>query len=139
MPNRGKIEQDLINANVKVTDARCKILELMHNKQGHRSAEEIHSMLAESEQNIGLATVYRTLVQLEAVGLILRHSFLDGVAVYEINDGDHGHIVCVQCGGISEFDDELINDRQAELAKNHKFKTVRLSHTIYGICQKCSG
>lgn len=138
MPNRDKIEQDLINANIKVTDARCKILQLMHNNPGHYSAEEIHSMV-NSDENIGLATVYRTLVQLEAVGLILRHSFLDGGAVYEINDGDHGHIVCVQCGVISEFDDQIVNNRQSEIAQANKIKTVRCSHTIYGICSDCSG
>ena len=136
MPTRQQIEQDLLNANVKITDARCQILELMHNKQGHYSAEEIHAMV--TTHNIGLATVYRTLTQLEAVGLILRHSFLDGVAVYEINDGDHGHVVCVQCGNISEFDDPELNQRQTKLAEELAIKTVRFSHTIYGICSKCS-
>ncbi len=138
MTNRQKIEQDLINASVKVTDARCQILELMHAKQGHYSAEDLHNMLAKSQNNIGLATVYRTLVQLEAAGLILRHSFLDGVAVYEINDGDHGHVVCVQCGNISEFDDQVINAQQAALAQDLQIKNVRFSHTIYGICRNCS-
>ena len=137
MSYRDKIKQDLINANIKVTDARYLILELMHKKkEGHFSAEEIHGLL--SEHNIGLATVYRTLVQLEAVGLILRHSFLDGVAVYELNDGDHGHTVCLQCGAISEFNDDLINTQQRAIAEAMQMTTVRFSHTIYGICQKCS-
>ena len=138
MPSREKIEQELINANIKVTDARYQILHLLHEKQGHYSAEEIHGMLAKMQLNVGLATIYRTLVQLEAVGLILRHSFMDGVAVYEINDGDHGHIVCLKCGNISEFNDEVINSRQSQIAQELKLEPIRCSHTLYGVCASCA-
>lgn len=133
MTETNKIEQDLKNANIKITGARCQILELLHNRQGHYSAEEIHSMLPD----LGLATVYRTLVQLEAVGLILRHSFLDGIAVYEINDGDHGHVVCISCGNISEFDDQEIDTKQKQIANSMRLKNIRFSHTIYGVCINC--
>lgn len=132
--DQAAIEKKLIDANIKVTEARLQTFMFMHKNQGHYSAEEIHSQL---NHNIGLATVYRTLVQLEAVGLILRHSFTDGIAVYELNDGDHGHAVCLSCGKIMEFDDDTISERQSAIAKKLGLTTVRFSHTIYGNCASC--
>jgi Fur family ferric uptake transcriptional regulator len=137
MTDKAAVEQKLTSANIKITEARFQVLMLLHINQGHYSAEEIHSKLINANHNIGLATIYRTLVQLEAVGLILRHSFIDGVAIYELNDGDHGHAVCMGCGIILEFNDHIIKERQQIIATELGLNSIRASYTIYGRCKKC--
>lgn len=138
MVSKSDIEEKLTAAGIKVTDARLQTMLFMHQNQGHYSAEEIYNKLSEENHNIGLATIYRTLVQLEVSGLIIRHSFSNGIAVYELNDGCHGHAVCLLCGKIQEFDDAVIQESQKEIAKNLGFSNNRFSHTIYGECNNCN-
>ena len=77
------------------------------------SAEDVYRRLLELNQDIGLATVYRVLTQFESAGLVTRHHFEGGTAVFELNEGmHHDHIVCVDCGRVEEFTDEGIEDRQ---------------------------
>ena len=101
---------DLRKAGLKVTLPRLKILEILAgSKTRPLSAEDIYRSLLESHEDIGLATVYRVLTQFEAAGLVARHHFEDGMAVFELNEGaHHDHIVCLDCGRVEEFVDEDI-------------------------------
>ena len=131
---------DLKKAGLKITTPRRKILEIMENaKDHHMSAEDIYRVLLESGEEIGLATVYRVLTQFEEAGLIMRHRFESGQWVFELDSGaHHDHLVCVECGRVMEFVDELIEARQTEIAQKAGFTITDHSLTIYGICEKCA-
>src|SRR5665213_186156 len=134
--------KDLRKAGLKVTLPRLKILEILESSATrHMSAEEIYKKLIDSSEDIGLATVYRVLTQFEGAGLVSRHHFEDGMAVFEINHGTHhDHIVCMDCGAVEEFVDSGIEDRQGSVAKKLGFEIRDHSLIIYGHCvrQTCA-
>ncbi|MCG7900373.1 MAG: ferric iron uptake transcriptional regulator [Candidatus Thiodiazotropha lotti] len=134
--------QDIRKAGLKVTLPRVKILELLESSaQRHVSAEDVYKMLLEKGEEIGLATVYRVLTQFESAGLVTRHNFEGGHAVFELERGNHhDHLVCVVCGKVEEFVDSTIENRQKEIAKDHGFEIVDHSLIIYGHCgnPKCN-
>ena len=126
--------QDLKEAGLKVTKPRVKILDLLEKMSDkHLGAEAIYHMLHEQGEEIGLATVYRVLTQFEAAGLVERHHFEGGQAVFELTTEDHhDHMVCVRTGRVVEFYDEIIEQRQREIAKQYGFKLTDHSLTLYG-------
>jgi Fur family transcriptional regulator, ferric uptake regulator len=129
---------DLRKAGLKVTLPRLKILEILeHSATRHLSAEDIYRSLLGSQEDIGLATVYRVLTQFEAAGLVTRHHFEDGMAVFELNQGTHhDHIVCVDCGRVEEFIDSGIEDRQTAVARRLGFDIRDHSLILYGHCER---
>lgn len=130
--------KDLRNVGLKVTLPRLKILEILEGGGArHKSAEDIYKALLSSNEDIGLATVYRVLTQFEAAGLVTRHHFENGMAVFELNRGaHHDHIVCLDCGKVEEFMDAGIEDRQETIAKQLGFEIEDHSMVIYGHCRK---
>lgn len=131
-------QKDLKNAGLKATLPRLKILELFErSKERHLSAEDVYKILINTGEDVGLATVYRVLTQFEEAGLLSRHHFESGKAVFEINEGTHhDHIVCVKCGRVEEFYDEEIEKRQQQAAESRGFTMQEHSLMIYGICSK---
>ena len=129
---------DLRKAGLKVTLPRLKILEILAgSKTRHLSAEDIYRSLLESHEDIGLATVYRVLTQFEAAGLVARHHFEDGMAVFELNEGaHHDHIVCLDCGRVEEFVDPDIESRQNAVARKLHFEISDHSLILYGHCRR---
>lgn len=129
----------LQKAGLKVTLPRIKILNILEKNIGqHLSAEDIYKQLIETKEEIGLATVYRVLTQFELAGLVAKHHFEGGSAVYEMEQGEHhDHLVCIKCGKIEEFVDEIIETRQREIAKNAGFEITDHALNIYGICSTC--
>jgi Fur family ferric uptake transcriptional regulator len=132
--------QDLRNAGLKVTLPRLRILEILeHAQPRHLSAEEIHRRLGDQHQDLGLATVYRVLTQFESAGLVSRHHFEGGMAVFELNAGTHhDHIVCVDCGQVEEFYDEAIEARQEVVAEQRGFLIKDHALVLYGQCQRAA-
>jgi Fur family ferric uptake transcriptional regulator len=130
--------QDLRNAGLKVTLPRLKILEMLeHSTTRHLSAEEIYRQLKETGEDIGLATVYRVLTQFETAGLVTRHHFEGGHAVFELERGHHhDHMVCVRCGHVTEFEDDTIEQRQRKLAADMGFRLIEHSLIMYGECAR---
>lgn len=130
--------KDLRKAGLKVTLPRLKILEILeHGSPRHLSAEDIYKLLLDSSEDIGLATVYRVLTQFEAAGLVTRHHFADGMAVFELNQGTHhDHLVCLQCGRVEEFYDAEIEKRQNEVARQRGFELHGHSLALYADCTK---
>jgi len=128
--------KELKKAGLKVTLPRLKILEILEAAEPrHMSAEDVYKTLLESEADIGLATVYRVLTQFEAAGLVRRHNFEGGSAVFELDDGEHhDHIICQQCGHVVEFVDEEIEARQETNAAEHGFEVSDHALIIYGNC-----
>ncbi|MFT5258659.1 MAG: Fur family ferric uptake transcriptional regulator [Saprospiraceae bacterium] len=129
---------ELKQAGLKTTLPRLRILELLESeKNRHLSAEEIYKLVIDSDNSIGLATIYRVLTQFEAAGLVLRHNFGER-SVFELADTDHhDHMVCDSCGKIIEFHDEQIESQQIKLAKKHGFVIQDHSLCLYGLCKEC--
>jgi len=125
---------DIKNAGLKVTLPRMKILELLENSADrHLKAEDIYKMLLDSGEEIALATVYRVLTQFESAGLVTRHHFDGGHAVFEIDDGEHhDHLVDISSGKVVEFYDEVIEQRQQEIASRYGFTITEHTMVLYG-------
>lgn len=132
--------QQLKDAGLKITMPRLKILGILEqHRDQHLSAEGVYKALIEMGDDVGLATVYRVLSQFESVGLVNRHNFEGGYSVYELSqEKHHDHLVCVRCGHVEEFFDELIELRQKEIAENYGFEMTNHALNIYGICAKCT-
>jgi len=131
--------QQLKDAGLKITLPRLKVLEILeHSHDHHLSAEEVYKALLETGEDVGLATVYRVLTQFEAAGLVDRHNFEGGHSVFELSQGEHhDHLVCVQCGRVEEFVDEVIEERQKLIAERANFKMTDHALNIYGVCPNC--
>lgn len=132
--------EELKKAGLKITAPRIKIMHLLETANGqHLSAEDIYKNLLESGDDVGLATVYRVLTQFETAGLVIRHHFEGGQAVFELDDGKHhDHAVCVKCGKVEEFVDSMIEERQLHIATKLKFQMTDHSLYIYGVCEACT-
>ncbi len=132
--------QELRDVGLKVTLPRVKILEIMEREtnQRHLNAEQVYKILLSENEEIGLATIYRVLTQFEAAGLVTRHHFEGGNSVFELNKGlHHDHVVCVKCGKVDEFTDNVIEDRQNQIAKDLGYELTDHSLYLYGLCPKC--
>jgi Fur family ferric uptake transcriptional regulator len=125
---------DIKNAGLKLTLPRMKILELLESSDNrHLKAEDVYKMLLDSGEEISLATVYRVLTQFETAGLVTRHHFEGGHAVFELNDGDHhDHMVDISTGKVVEFYDEVIEQRQKDIAKEYHFTITGHTMVLYG-------
>ena len=125
--------QDLRKAGLKVTHPRMRILEILETSSGkHMTAEDIYRRLIEHHDDIGLATVYRVLTQFEAAGLVAKHNFEGGQAVYEIERGKHhDHMVDVDTGKVTEFVSDEIERLQREVAEKHGLEIVDHSLVLY--------
>ena len=124
---------ELKKAGLKATLPRIRILEVLEqHKDDHLSAEDIYKELIKAGEDVGLATVYRVLTQFESAGMIMRHNFEEGRAIYEIMPDDHhDHMVCLESGKVIEFHDEMIEKRQEEIAKTHGYELVDHSMVLY--------
>jgi Fur family ferric uptake transcriptional regulator len=133
--------KDIIKSKgMKYTEQRAVILQILVTIEDHLNAEEIHSIIQKDypSQNIGIATIYRTLNFLEEVKLISSISFGKEGKKYEGNMKDHhDHIICTSCGTIIEFVDQEIEDKQEQIAKSNGFVITDHSMQIYGLCQNC--
>lgn len=131
---------ELRKVGLKVTLPRLKILEILGQAENrHLSAEDIYKDLLQSDEDIGLATVYRVLTQFEAAGLVTRHNFEGGHSVFELDDGEHhDHMVCVDTGDVIEFFNEEIEALQRKMAEEHGFELLDHSLVLY-VRPKLSG
>ncbi|WP_325809513.1 MULTISPECIES: ferric iron uptake transcriptional regulator [Cocleimonas] len=126
-------KNDIKEAGLKITQPRVQILKILEtSKEKHFSAEDLYQLLREEDSKIGLATIYRVLTQFETAGLVIRHNFEGGQAVFELDKGEHhDHIVDMKNGKIIEFHDEIIEQRQIEIAKEHGYKLLDHSLILY--------
>ena len=124
---------ELRKAGLKITLPRLKILEIFEQAEDrHLSAEDIYKELLSSDEDIGLATVYRVLTQFEGAGLVTRHNFEGGHSVFELDDGEHhDHMVCVETGDVVEFFSEEIEALQHKMAEDHGYELLDHSLVLY--------
>lgn len=131
---------DLKKVGLKVTLPRVKILEILEKQTDthHLTAEQVYKILLQDNEEIGLATVYRVLTQFESADLVTRHHFEGGNSVFELNKGvHHDHIVCVKCGKVDEFTDQVIELRQEAVAESLGYTLTDHCLYLYGLCLNC--
>ena len=131
---------ELKSTGLKATLPRLKILEIFQKgTQRHMTAEDVFRILLEERSDIGLATVYRVLMQFEQAGLLIRSNFDSGKAIYELDEGQHhDHFVCTACGKVEEFFDPEIEKRQQIVAKAKGWVVQDHSMALYGHCAECA-
>ncbi len=129
---------ELKSSGLKATLPRIKILEVFQrSEQRHMTAEDVFKSLLMDGADIGLATVYRVLMQFEQAGLLSRSHFESGKSVFELNEGQHhDHLVCLSCGRVEEFYDAEIEQRQRAVAQAHGFKLQDHALSLYAECIK---
>jgi len=127
-------QSDIKEAGLKVTKPRIEILKLLEtSEKQHFGAEEIYHELLSNGIKVGIATVYRVLTQFVAAGLIIKHNFEGDQCVFELDRGEHhDHMVDMKTGKIVEFHDEIIEERQRQIAKEYGFELMEHSLTLYG-------
>ena len=130
--------EELKSSGLKATLPRIKILEVFQRtERRHMTAEDVFKALLADGADIGLATVYRVLMQFEQAGLLTRSNFESGKAVFELNEGQHhDHLVCLSCGRVEEFFDPEIEKRQRAVAEARGFELQEHSLALYARCTK---
>ena len=143
MPETMRQIDELKNNGLKATLPRLKILEVFQSgAQRHMTAEDVFRQLLLDNTDVGLATVYRVLMQFEQAGILSRNHFESGKAVYELNEGQHhDHLVCVNCGRVEEFFDAEIEKRQHQIASERGYKLQDHALSLYVECMRegCAG
>ena len=131
--------RELHQAGLKVTLPRLKILHILENADEHHlSAEDVYRTLLKMGEDVGIATVYRVLTQFENADLVKRHNFEGGHSVFELNQGEHhDHLVCVECGTVTEFLNDVVENKLLEVAEKAGYDVTDHILTMYGICKKC--
>jgi len=129
---------ELKSSGLKATLPRMKILEVFQRtERRHMTAEDVYKALLAEGADIGLATVYRVLMQFEQAGLLTRSNFESGKSVFELNEGQHhDHLVCLSCGRVEEFFDPEIEQRQRAIAQERGFELHDHSLALYARCTK---
>ena len=130
-------DKNLRKAGLKVTLPRVRILEIFENSpERHLTAEDIYNKIREVGDEVGLATVYRVLTQFESAGILVKLNFEDNRSVYELSsnpefDDHHDHMVCIDSGSVIEFKNEIIEDEQKKIAKEHGYEIVDHKLVLY--------
>jgi Fur family ferric uptake transcriptional regulator len=133
-------QADILKSNgLKVTLPRLKVLEMFERNPGrHFSADDVFTLLIEQGDDIGIATVYRILMQFADAGLLRKSNFDGDKAWFELEDGQHhDHLLCVKCGQVVEFFNARIEEQQQAVAKSHGFQLLEHNMVLYGLCGKC--
>ncbi|MDS1030813.1 transcriptional repressor [Bacillota bacterium LX-D] len=142
MKSLEKIFKKLHDKDYKVTPQRQVILKaFLENAQQHLSAEEVYKIVKGSHPEIGLATVYRTLDLFADLDVLQKIQFGDGKSRYEFNDQEvhhHHHLICLRCGYVEEFEDDLLETLEAAINRKKNFEIVDHQLKFYGFCRKCS-
>lgn len=129
---------DLKSSGLKATLPRLKILEVFQTSSvRHLTAEDVYKQLLAEGSDIGLATVYRVLMQFEQASILSRSHFESGKSVFELNEGKHhDHLVCLDCGRVEEFYDAEIEARQRAVAQARGFELQEHALSLYAGCTK---
>ena len=137
------LKQKLQERQHKMTPQRQTVLQVFFNRAGeHLSAEDVHGILRNDGSEIGLATVYRSLELLSELGILQKMDFGDGRSRYELNETDpqqhqHHHLICLGCGSVKEFADDLLEPLEQDVSKKSGFQIVDHQVKFYGYCQEC--
>ncbi len=136
-----EIRKMLQEYGYKLTSQREATVQILLESKEHLSADDIYMLVKEKAPDIGLATVYRTLELLSELRIIHKLNFGDGLARYEITDSQeehhHHHLVCLECGKLEEFEDDLLGDIERKIEENKNFQIVDHRLSFFGYCHNC--
>lgn len=137
-----RLKEDLKKKGYKLTPQRRAIVDTIISNEGkHLTAEEIYDEVKKDCPEIGLATVYRTILLLEEMEVIYRLDLNDGCARYELahdhENHRHHHLVCNSCGRVFEVEDDLLEELEQEIEGKYRFKILDHSVKFYGLCNEC--
>ena len=135
-----KFQSILKENTLKFTKQRELVLKFLYENDGHFTPEDIYTLIKQQNPhiNIGIATVYRTLTLLESSQIASSISFGVQGKKYELGlKKHHDHLICSKCGKIIEFYDDIIEERQEEIAKKFNFKMRDHTMKIVGLCENC--
>jgi len=124
--------------NLRFTTERVIILEEIFSSTPHFDAEQLFIQIRNKHQHISRATVYRTLDLLSQIGIIKKENLGQGYASYELNLNvpHHDHMICVECGKVVEFVDDVIEKRQKEISEKYGMDMIRHQLQIFGRCKE---
>lgn len=134
---RERLNKYLARKGLKHTRQREILLTAFLESSGHITSEQLHARVREAHPEIGAATVYRTLKLLVDSGIASSSTFQEGVTVYEHKPCHHDHLICLGCGEIAEFECDVIEQRQLEIATERGYRLTRHKHHLYGYCGPC--
>ncbi|MCC6646255.1 MAG: transcriptional repressor [Polyangiaceae bacterium] len=136
---RGLLSAYMAKKGLRSTEQRRVIVERFFESPAHITIEELLAVVRSADPRVGYATVYRTLKLLAECGVAVERRFGDGVTRYEVANDDHhhDHLICVECGTISEFEEPAIEALQEEVARRHGFAVKSHKHELYGTCAAC--
>jgi len=136
-----EIRKQLQVDGYKLTPQREATLKILLENHEHLSAEDIYMLVKDKAPDIGIATVYRTLELLSELRIVHKLNFGDGVARYEITNNKeehhHHHLVCLECGKLEEFEDDLLEDMERKIQATKNFEIVDHRLSFFGYCQEC--
>ncbi len=132
-----KFRDFIKTSGLKSTRQRDEIANWFFHHKGHLSADQIYRKVKESFPGIGFSTVYRTMKLMVEAGLVSERHFGDGEALYENVSGHHDHLICTQCGKITEFEDDTIEQLQRSVADRQGFLLTSHKMELYGLCSSC--
>jgi len=137
------LKKRLQERQYKLTPQRQTVLQIFLGRAGeHLSAEDVHGILRQNQSEIGLATVYRSLELLSDINILQKMDFGDGRSRYELNETDakehqHHHLICLKCGTVKEFADDLLEPLELDISKKSQFQIIDHQVKFYGYCQEC--
>ncbi|WP_394836914.1 transcriptional repressor [Pendulispora rubella] len=136
---RQLLHAHMAKKGLRSTDQRRLIIETFFQAPNHVSIEELLAQVRTQDPRVGYATVYRTLKLLTECGVAFERRFGDGLTRYELADEahHHDHLICIECGEITEFEEPRIEDLQEEVAAQYGFELKSHKHEMYGVCPKC--
>ena len=140
------LREKLSESGYKMTPQRKEILKIFveHDQGHHMSAEDVYGILQRDGSEIGLATVYRALDLLTELGILVKVEFGDGCTRYELNTADpnvhhHHHLICLKCKKVIEFEEDLLDELEADIAKKSGFQILNHEVKFFGYCKDCRG
>lgn len=136
---RRDLDSYMVNRGLRSTEQRRVIIDTFFDTTEHVTIEELLAMVRAIDPKIGYATVYRTMKMLADGGIVHEQKFGDGFTRYELADEEahHDHLICLECGSITEFEEPLIEQLQERVASRYNFRVQHHKHELYGICQSC--
>lgn len=140
--DKSGMKEQLKQHGYKFTGQRRSILDvLVRYPDKHLSTEEIYNYVKETNPDIGLATVYRALMLMVRLGLVVKLELDDGISRYELSkeneDHRHHHLICSNCGCVSEVEDDLLESLEKEILLKNRFLVQDHRVKFYGLCEKC--
>ena len=119
------------------TRSQERILTVLQSLQRSLSAQDLYIELRNREQDMGLATVYRSLEALKLEGAVQVRTLANGESVYSPIKSDRHHLTCVNCGTSVIIDKCPVHDLEQQLEQSHAFKVYYHTLEFFGLCQKC--